>query len=56
MEVIILPPSLSENGKAAGNPFKPAAVALNGHIRNTSFLHFSPPPPFLRTGNSKEDY
>lgn len=48
----VVPPSLSEHGQAAGNPFKPAAVTPNRHVGNAHFLNFSLHPHFIRTGNS----
>lgn len=54
MAAIAVPPSLSELAKAAGNPFKPAAVTPNRHVRNAHFLNFSLHPHFIRTGKSDQ--
>lgn len=52
MAAIEVPSSISEHGKAAGNPFKPAAVTQNHHVRTAHFLNFSLHPHFIRTGKS----
>lgn len=51
MAAVIVPPFLPENRKAAGNPFKPAAVTLNCYIRNTHFLNFILHPTSLEEEN-----
>lgn len=52
MAAVAVPPSLSEHAKAAGNPFKLAAVTPNHHVRNAHFLNFNLHPHFIRTGKS----